>query len=243
MGSDAVVLEATKYLTKRLLGLINKKDWNRLEASLSNPTSFKLVSDSVSKEFNGKTFLHACIRYNPPTQLVEKMIKMYPEVLKSVDCHGRTPLHVAAGSRASSTVIKLLTMKNPQACKVQDESGCTPLHYACNSACNLFGDDEPSSPRRRPCLHTIRHLLLLGTIEAVTYEDKDEMNALEYAIVSDASLEVVDLLQISSQRVMKKANSNRNAQGMTIPHQPMSIMASSMKMNAHTRRLALAVRH
>ena len=35
-------------------------------------------------------------------------------------------------------------------------------------------------------------------------DDDDEMNAEEYAIISDASMDVVKLLQKASQRVMKR---------------------------------------
>ncbi|KAL7524322.1 hypothetical protein ACHAXR_001490, partial [Thalassiosira sp. AJA248-18] len=179
-----------------LLDLIEAQDWTQFqEVALSSSQTFEFISRSISecKEFNGMTLLHACVRYDPPIKLLDQMIKLYPEALEGEDCLGRTPLHVAAGSSASPWVIKLLTINYPQACNIQDEDGRTPLHFACDTSCELFEDDE-CSPRGPPTLNTVK-VLLSGSLDAVTLEDEDEMNAVEYAIISDAPLDVVNLLQ------------------------------------------------
>mmetsp|Transcript_38142 Transcript_38142/g.80280 ORF Transcript_38142/g.80280 Transcript_38142/m.80280 type:complete len:232 (-) Transcript_38142:332-1027(-) len=192
-----------------MLALIEDQDWAKIEeVALTNPTSFKALSQSISEcqEFNGMSLLHACVRYNPPPGLLREMIKLYPLALRAEDCLGRTPLHVAAGSGASQTVMKLLTVNYPQACTIQDEDGRTPLHFACDTTCEMFEDDGCNSePRGPPDYETIR-ILLSGSLDAVTLEDVDEMNAVEYAIVSDADVKVVTLLQKATQRVMKRNN-------------------------------------
>eukprot|EP00579_Thalassiosira_antarctica_P019019 CAMPEP_0201957652 /NCGR_PEP_ID=MMETSP0904-20121228/4974_1 /ASSEMBLY_ACC=CAM_ASM_000553 /TAXON_ID=420261 /ORGANISM="Thalassiosira antarctica, Strain CCMP982" /LENGTH=234 /DNA_ID=CAMNT_0048502737 /DNA_START=16 /DNA_END=720 /DNA_ORIENTATION=+ len=212
-----------------LLGLMEDQDWIKLEdVALSKPKTFKVVSKMISdcEEFNGMTLLHACVRYDPPIKVLDNLIKLYPQVLREGDCLGRTPLHVAAGSGASPWVIKLLTMNYPQACNVQDEDGRTPLHFACDTSCELFEDDQDlPRPQGPPSLDTIR-ILLSGSLAAVTLEDGDEMNAVEYAIVSDAPIEVVNLLQKASQRVMRKAKMNNSPRTLC----PTSVMA---KMRAH----------
>lgn len=187
-----------------LLSLIESQDWDQFEdVALSNTKTFKLVSRSISecKEFNGMTLLHACARFNAPINILKQMIELYPLALEGEDCVGRTPLHVASGSGASPWVLKLLVTHYPQACTIQDEDGRTPLHLACDTSCELFEDD--CTPRDPPSLDTIK-VLLTGSLSAVTLEDLDEMNAVEYAIISDASMDVVRLLQKASQRVMKK---------------------------------------
>ena len=192
-----MVADVMNYI-KFLLGLIEAQDWIKLEdVALSNPKTFKVISKSISdcEEFNGMTFLHACVRYDPPIKVLDKMIKLYPQALEEKDCLGRTPLHVAAGSGASPWVIKLLTMNYPKACNVQDEDGRTPLHLACDTSCELFEYDQDLSRCPRSLdIDTIR-VLLTGSLAAVTLEDVDQMNAYEYAIVSDAPIEVVSLLQ------------------------------------------------
>lgn len=139
------------------------------------------------------------------------MIELHPGALAGEDCMGRTPLHVAAGSGASTDVIKLLVANYPTACAIQDVEGRSPLHFACDSSCQLFEDSRYNSMARvPPSLDTVR-VLLLGSLDAVVLEDVDEMNALEYAIVSNAPIEVVTLLQKATQRIAKKSSKMNDA--------------------------------
>ncbi len=147
------------------------------------------------------TLLHACVRYDPPADILLKMIELHPEALGTKDCIGRTPLHVAAGSGASSVVVKILTAKYPGACDIQDEDGRTPLHFACDAECELF--EEESLPKGPLSLETI-YALLAGSLDAVLLEDADDMCAVEYALISDAPIEIVSLLQKATQQVIKK---------------------------------------
>jgi ankyrin repeat protein len=210
-GSDSgsMLADVMSYLSF-LLCLIETQDWIKFEeVALSNPKTFQLISQSISQceEFNGMTLLHACVRYNPPPKLLKSMIETYPPALMAEDCLGRTPLHVAAGCGVDLWNIKLLTVNYPQACNIQDEDGRTPLHFACDTSCELFEDAE-CEPRSPPSLDVIR-VLLAGSLDAVTLEDEDEMNAVEYAIVSDAPIEVVKLLQKATQRVLKRGQQKR----------------------------------
>ena len=194
-----------------LLGMIQAREWTAFERyAVSNPEMFKYITQSISKceEFNGMTLLHACVRYDPPVPLLLKMTELHPESLVIKDCIGRTPLHVAAGSGASSSVIRMLTSKYPHACNIQDEDGRTPLHFACETDCELFEEDEQSSPRGPPCLDTVI-ALLSGSLEAVILEDVDDMNAVEYALLSDAPIEVITLLQKATSQVSANSQHNR----------------------------------
>lgn len=67
------------------------------------------------------TLLHAAVRNNPPNKVLSRMVKFYPEALKSVDCLGRMPLHVAAGCGADKWAIKTLVVAFPKACQTQDD--------------------------------------------------------------------------------------------------------------------------
>jgi hypothetical protein len=205
MTSFAMLADTMNYLPF-LLGMIQAREWNAFEGyAISNPETFKYITQSISKceEFNGMTLLHACVRYDPPVPLLLKMTELHPESLRIKDCIGRTPLHVAAGSGASSFVIRILTSKYPHACNIQDEDGRTPLHFACDTDSKLFEEDEESSPRGPPCLETM-YALLAGSLDAVTLEDADDTNALEYALLSDAPIEVITLLQKATSQVIRK---------------------------------------
>ena len=228
-----MLADAMNYLSY-LLGLIELQDWQKFEeVALSNPQTFKMISKSIGEceEFNGMTLLHACVRFNPPLPILKKMIQIYLRALVGEDCLGRTPLHVAAGSGVSPSIIKLLTVNYPEACNIQDEDGRTPLLFACDTSCELFedeGDGMSSQPSRDPpSLDTVR-VLLSGSLDSVILEDVDEMNAVEYALVSDADIEVVNLLQRATQRVMKKKNPSRST-----AQQRTSINGSMSRISVH----------
>lgn len=201
--SSSIVAEVIDFVSV-MLQLMEDRRWDDLEDfALSDPNTFTLISRALPscEEFSGMSILHAMVRYNPPTCLLDKMIRLHPEALSVRDCLGRTPLHVAAGSEISPRSIKLMVIKYPEACTLQDEDLRTPLHIACDSSCELFEDDE--EVRGSPDIDTIR-VLIAGSLDAVAWEDIDEMNAVEYAILSDADMKVVTLLQKATQRVQKK---------------------------------------
>ena len=68
----------------------------------------------------------------------------------------------------------------------EDADGKTPLHFAFDSSCVLFVDDhrnKESSTTTPPC-HDVICVLLSGALAAATIQDADEMNPIEYAIMS-----------------------------------------------------------
>ena len=151
------------------------------------------------------TLLHAIVKYDPPLDIVARMIEFCPDMPAAADCLRRTPLHVAAGSRASASLIKLLAHAHPAACDAQDVEGKTPLHFSCDSSCVLFEDDfheRGSTPRQSPN-HEAVAVLLSYAVHAVAMEDDEDMTPLEYAIQSDASLETVKLLEDETRQATK----------------------------------------
>ena len=189
-----------------LLDLIDRQDWELFQRSaLSNPAAFRAIANAVrnSPEFNGMTLLHAVVRCNPPLDVVARMISICPDQLAAKDCLGRTPLHVAAGSSAEPRLIKFLAHAYPASCDATDEDGKTPLHFACDTSCELFEDDGANRSMPREVSYDTVRALLSESLPAATIEDLDEMNALEYAIMSDAGLKTIKLLQKASCKTLQ----------------------------------------
>lgn len=187
-----------------VLDLIHCQEWAAIEKVANEQKLFKAVSEHIQKcdEFNGMTLLHAVVKYNPPLRVLEAMIHAHGDALKGRDCVGRTPLHVACGTGADDLIIHRLVKAYPQACDLQDEDGRLPLHLACDNECVLFeGDDQ--TPRAPPTVDVVR-TLLTGSLRSVLVEDEDEMSPLEYAIVSDANINVVKLLQKASMTLRRR---------------------------------------
>ncbi|KAK1732284.1 ankyrin repeat domain-containing protein [Skeletonema marinoi] len=186
-----------------VLDLIHCQEWAALEKVATEHKLFKVISEHIQKcdEFNGMTLLHAVVKYNPSLHILDAMIDAHGDALMGQDCVGRTPLHVACGTGASAEIIRRLVKAYPQACDLQDEDGRLPLHIACDIECVLFEGDQ--TERAPPTIDVVR-ALLSGSLRSVLVEDEDEMSPIEYAIVSDANINVVKLLQKASMTLRRK---------------------------------------
>mmetsp|Transcript_35620 Transcript_35620/g.75062 ORF Transcript_35620/g.75062 Transcript_35620/m.75062 type:complete len:234 (-) Transcript_35620:47-748(-) len=196
---------ALSYLTL-LLELIENEDWRAFEEiAIQKARSFKALSDIIATTdtFNGMTLLHAVVRSHPPLQIVADIINICPDLPRARDCLNRTPLHLAAGIGASAEVIKSLAVAYPEACKIQDEDGRTPLHLYCDVDCILF---EGEKQKKKPPSVDVVHILLSASIVPASMEDNDETSPIEYAIMSDADIRVVKLLQKAAQKFMRKTH-------------------------------------
>jgi hypothetical protein len=197
----------TAIAIEKTLEAIASRKWDTFRlAILSRPAMFCHMASAVSScsELNGMTLLHAALRFDPPLDVIVMMIHICPDMLTARDCLGRTPLHVAAGSKASSAaLIKVLATACPTVCDAQDVDGKTPLHFLCDSHSVMFEDDEDESyTPRQPPNHEAVAALVSFSIRSATLEDDEEMNPLEYAIMSDATLKTVQLLQSATRRGM-----------------------------------------
>jgi ankyrin repeat protein len=210
-----------------ILELLLDQNWESFRYNvLSSPDIFRHLASAISScsQLNGMTLLHAIVKYNPPLEIVARMIELCPDLPAATDCVRRTPLHVAAGLRASASLIELLAHAHPAACDAQDEEAKTPLHFACDSSCVLFEDDfiERGSIPKQPPNHEAVAVLLSYSVHAVTLEDDEDMTPLEHAIQSDASMETVKLLQHETRQATQLNEgynpSSRQQKACKFPH-------------------------
>lgn len=194
-----------------LLGLIKSKDWEMIRTLLavSSPDCFRSIATSIStyseQKLDGMTLLHVVVRYDPPLDIVSNIIKLIPEMTAARDDLGRTPLHIAAGSDASPFLLRFIASAYPAACDTQDEDGKTPLHLVCDTSFDLFahiGTSSTPKSQKSP-RHEAIVALLSESLTAASIEDDDEMSPLEHAIMCEASIETVKLLQHSATKSLK----------------------------------------
>lgn len=206
-----------------LLNMIDTRDWATFKrVALQQPLSFQSLANIIvsCKEYNGVTFLHAAVRNNPPLEIIAEIIQICPDSPRARDCLNRTPLHVAAGTNASVAVVQYLVRSYPEACNIQDEDGRTPLHFACDSECLLFEGDQG---RRGPPAFEVVRALLSGSVKAASMEDEDCTSPLEYAIISNAEVKVVKILQQAAQLHMRRTQAQAG-QSESTPRSPVHLV-------------------
>ena len=242
----------TKHLSL-LHGVIRSGRWSAFEnIALSNPSVFRMICSAMPTcdEFRGTSLLHVCLRYSAPLKIVAKIIEMYPDrtaALRARDGMGRTPLHVAAACDADAMVIKLLGSADPATCNILDDDGRTPLHLACDISGDIIHDenDKPPPPKQReaPSYDVVR-ALLSESLEPTLVEDEDGMSPLEYAIISGASIEVVNLLQKATMHVLRKGGGEDHSQNNKRKRLPASVITpdnTHFNLTSVQRRRALKV--
>ncbi|KAL7533784.1 hypothetical protein ACHAXR_006203 [Thalassiosira sp. AJA248-18] len=246
-SSNQLSEEEFEYLLF-LLGIIEDQKWEALGyAMIGNPYAFQSFARTISKSsgINGLTILHVCARFDPPPQIVKILLELVPESPSCVDCFQRTPLHVAAGTCASLPVIKLLAEAFPQACDIQDDDGKTPLHMACDSECKIFEGNGDSM--RDPPGYDVVEALIHASPLSVLVEDLDDMSALEHAILSDATIQVVGLLQKATAKQchahqeingqMNKSTSSLGSLPRSVPeHEPSAVALIPERKGELSRR-------
>ena len=117
-----------------ILELLVNQNWESFHYNvLACRGVFRHLASAISScsQLNSMTLLHAIVKYDPPLEIVARMLEFCPDMPAAKDCLRRTPLHVAAGSRAPASLIELLAHAYPAACDAQDEESKTPLHFAC----------------------------------------------------------------------------------------------------------------
>ena len=194
-----------------LLVLFKRQDWQAIRTviEVSSPNCFRNMARSISsyteRKLKGMTLLHVVARRNPPSDIVSYISKLCPEMAAVRDDHGRCPLHIAACSEASPLLLKSIARAYPAACDAQDKDGRTPLHFLCDTSATLFAEEVTlSTPQHRKKLnHDAIVALLSESPNAAAIEDDNEMSPLEHAIMCDASMATVKLLQHSASESLR----------------------------------------
>ena len=71
--------------------------------------------------------LHEAVRRQAPLPLLIRLLRAYPDAVRSRTQFGELPLHLAIESGASLVTVNLLTTHHWMGCHSQDQSGRTPL--------------------------------------------------------------------------------------------------------------------
>ena len=133
--------------------------------------------------------------------------KSFPMSMESTDDKSRYPIHVAVAYGCRMDVIKFFLQEKPDFANLQDSSGKTPMHYAGKSYSTMYVNNYCNFPDisevRRNTLEVVK-LLVEAAPQSVNTEDEDDMNPIEYALLSSAHISIVKAMQRASRKEWKR---------------------------------------
>lgn len=184
--------------TMTISSLLSQRKWIILESiltSAANSLSIQIDDPSLPHAITSDIVIHFAARFQAPLRIISLLSRMHPQSLSSSDIAGRYPVHVAAKWGATPDVIAYLIKTNPTVTGMPDSTGKTPMHYV--GECYLQHFDNALYSCDDSMLQVVR-LLRNAAPLSVNLEDDEGMNAIEYALASDANLKVIKTMQRAS---------------------------------------------
>ncbi|KAL7526242.1 hypothetical protein ACHAWF_001692 [Thalassiosira exigua] len=182
------------YLDMTVARLLSQREWTLLETLLTSTSRSAILIDdpSLPHSVGADIVVHFAVRFQAPLRVVSQLSMLYPHSLSSTDVTGRYPIHVAAKWSSTPDVIAYLIKTNPAVAGIPDSTGKTPMHYV--GECYLKHFNNAMYNRDDSMLQVVR-LLKNAAPQSVNLEDNEGMNAIEYALDSDANLKVIKTMQ------------------------------------------------
>lgn len=123
--------------TNDIISLIEQKDWNEvmlcIEINPDKVRKWNMQYDDNDLCLVKQLPIHAALMQNPPIEVIESLVKLFPAGLRMKDHAGRLPLHWACECGASSEVIETLLYSFPLSAGAVDNANLIPLNCAENS--------------------------------------------------------------------------------------------------------------
>ncbi len=186
-GQDKVLAIALS----KLAGMIKERDWDVLVTELRAHESEEL-SEGVEKGL----LLHLALRFDAPLHIITELTHDADTSASHRDAKGRLPLHVSIRNVSQLSIVSHVLMLNPEACTSLDDQGSIPLHFCFDE--NVMNAFKPSQFRE------LIRTLIQNSPESLMMEDRDGRCPLELAILSDAPLKTILLMQLSKYNYLRQ---------------------------------------
>lgn len=186
-----------------------KRQWSLLEAVLTSEfrSSIAIDDPSLPTVVTADMIIHCAVRVRAPLSVIMLLATLYPQSLCSPDMMGRYPIHVAAKWASNPPIIAYLVKTNPSVVGAPDSDGKTPMHYV--GECYVANHSGDSQQDTEQSMGEVVDILRLAAPHSVNLEDNNEMNAVEYALINNASMRVIKKIQHACRDDWRK-RSNRN---------------------------------
>ena len=210
--------------------LLQRRSWHDVQRYLRTDRGLNQLQDEP-------LVLHNALKYHAPLRLVNSILNRKEACLYETDAAQRNLLHIAAMSWSSPELIEYIVQKRPRTIATEvDCDGRTPLHLLLASAddIQLIGDEDnigPGTTSSRPSSSIVQYrklssqrspsqsaiqMLVKAAPETLNLEDSDHMSPIEYAILSNDSIQLKTIQQMRrwSEKQWKKTNKSNNTPTM-----------------------------
>lgn len=182
---------------------MEQKKWKLTEEDFSDFLTLAVPCHSPSCKHCKRSYgplLFAC-KHDPPLKLIQSLLKADPLAAYEADCEEKYPLHIACEYGASPAVVNELIQANARAIKEKDIFDMTPIHLVCKNYLDKVDHDLPKKIAQN-CMIEAMRLILIKDPEIILAE-----GAIEYALESGLSLEVISTLQLAVGKEQKMRRS------------------------------------
>jgi len=191
--------------------LIPTRKWNQihkilLELCFLEKLLFKHdCSENCCANHN---ILQYIMMFDPPLKIVKIILIKSPDLARSLDCRNRFPLQIGLFHGLTSIdVVRILLHSNDISVQILDIEGKSALHLALDGYENILQKEKRKiGSELHQKFSEIIDILCFKDPSIVIKEDKNEINAVEYALEKEVELSIVAKLQKLSMDVMKSSD-------------------------------------
>lgn len=152
--------------------------------------------------------LHLVCRHRPPLFIVEEIDGIIQNSLFEPDCTKRFPVHIAAMCGAPIDVIGYLARKSENITNALDSEGKSVLHHLFHDYAKKFSALKNEERGERLMYKLVSEICDIAPFTTLA-EDKNDMNALEYALYEEVDLKIVKKVQKTSEKLNKRLQTMR----------------------------------
>jgi len=144
-------------------------------ALLSQSKQVGFVDEASKVNDRGNLPLHNACSFQPTRDVVDVLLKAYPQGITHANSVGNLPIHQACMWQASGEVIELLLSRYADACSIRNQYGSLPLHMAASNQASA----------------NVIEFLINAYSDALHLQNDDGMTPLDLALSDESANEVV----------------------------------------------------
>eukprot|EP00567_Pseudictyota_dubia_P016100 CAMPEP_0197436538 /NCGR_PEP_ID=MMETSP1175-20131217/3980_1 /TAXON_ID=1003142 /ORGANISM="Triceratium dubium, Strain CCMP147" /LENGTH=228 /DNA_ID=CAMNT_0042965849 /DNA_START=150 /DNA_END=833 /DNA_ORIENTATION=+ len=193
---------------RKAASFASRRQWDRLhnlllsiEEGIASPGG---CSHDLLEEYDsGSTFLHVLCSFQPPLDVTNTVVRMFPQMVAARDHSSRVPMHVAVECEAPLDVFNCLMESDPRCAEARDSDGKTPLMLACKEMGSAMQSGFYDGKGKVRWLADVIKFLAKSSPNSILVEDDGGRTALEHALDSEAPKKTIKTLQRATRQAAR----------------------------------------